>query len=221
MHNTNVPTDVELPSSNKLLKSTLIALIVAIVLLFTVILPAEYGVDPTGVGKMLGLTEMGEIKQQLANESEQDVQKPASELNSGIVVVEAPPVKINYVPTKVIPEAVAPAEVKPKEIIATETRTVELKPGDAAELKLGMQKGAVVTYQWFVDKGHVNYDTHADGEGISYHGYGKGRATTQDEGELVAAFDGMHGWYWRNRSSETVIVTLVVAGDYKGIERVL
>ncbi len=34
-----------------------------------VYLPAEYGTNPTGVGSILGLTEMGEIKQQLAAEA--------------------------------------------------------------------------------------------------------------------------------------------------------
>jgi len=35
-------------------------------------LTAEYGTDPTGVGNVLGLTEMGEIKQQLAREAAED-----------------------------------------------------------------------------------------------------------------------------------------------------
>ena len=42
----------------------------AILVLFW--LPAEYGIDPTGVGRLTGLTEMGEIKQQLAAEAEAD-----------------------------------------------------------------------------------------------------------------------------------------------------
>ena len=33
------------------------------------VLPAEYGIDPTGVGRALGLTQMGEIKVQLAEEA--------------------------------------------------------------------------------------------------------------------------------------------------------
>ena len=36
------------------------------------VLPAEYGIDPTGVGKLLRLTEMGQIKQQLAEEAAAD-----------------------------------------------------------------------------------------------------------------------------------------------------
>ncbi len=57
------------PSASRLLKSTVIALVVAIVILLVAVLPAEYGVDPTGVGRMLGLTQMGEIKVSLAREA--------------------------------------------------------------------------------------------------------------------------------------------------------
>jgi hypothetical protein len=48
MYNADVPPRHELPSSRTLLRSTLIAAAVAAVLLVTVVLPAEYGVDPTG-----------------------------------------------------------------------------------------------------------------------------------------------------------------------------
>lgn len=39
-----------------LLKSSVIALIIAMVVLVSIILPAEYNIDPTGVGEKLGLT---------------------------------------------------------------------------------------------------------------------------------------------------------------------
>ena len=48
-----------------LLRSMLKAGGVAAVILAVFYLPAEYGVDPTGIGGLLGLTEMGAIKQQL------------------------------------------------------------------------------------------------------------------------------------------------------------
>ena len=61
-----------LPTPRTLLRSTVIALATAAVLLITVVLPAEYGVDPTGVGQVLGLKRMGEIKVALALEAEAD-----------------------------------------------------------------------------------------------------------------------------------------------------
>jgi hypothetical protein len=63
---TSPPVSGETPSSASLLRSTLIAAVVAGVLLVTCVLPAEYGVDPTGVGRVLGLTQMGEVKQAMA-----------------------------------------------------------------------------------------------------------------------------------------------------------
>jgi hypothetical protein len=58
MNHTHKPPESDLPTSSQLLKSTIIAFVVASFLLLLVILPAEYGVDPTGVGHALGLKKM-------------------------------------------------------------------------------------------------------------------------------------------------------------------
>ena len=72
MYNTPKPSFEDLPTSAQLLRSTGIAIAAAAVILVTVVLPAEYNLDPTGIGGVLGLTEMGEIKAQLAEEAEAD-----------------------------------------------------------------------------------------------------------------------------------------------------
>ena len=72
MYNTNIPSRAELPSTRQLVRSTLITAVSAVVLLYTVVLPSEYGLDPTGIGRTLGLTEMGTIKTRLAQEAAQD-----------------------------------------------------------------------------------------------------------------------------------------------------
>ena len=48
--------DTQLPSSRRLLASTLAAVFVATILLVTIVLPAQYGIDPTGAGRLMGLT---------------------------------------------------------------------------------------------------------------------------------------------------------------------
>ena len=68
MYNSQNSSPIELPSSKQLARSTIFALLTAAVLLVSVILPAEYAIDPTGIGRLLGLTQMGEIKQELARE---------------------------------------------------------------------------------------------------------------------------------------------------------
>jgi len=215
MYNTDLPTRAELPTSKQLLVSTLCAALMAALLLITIVLPAEYAIDPTGIGRSLGLTEMGEIKQTLAQETspEQVAQQSAPEKAFVVQGAEAAP-QFEVAASKVEPQ-VAPVS------LPSDSRSVTLKPGGAAELKLVMNKGAKVSYRWSVNRGHVNFDTHGDSSSLNYYGYDKGRQQTQQAGELEAAFDGKHGWFWRNRSKVELIVTLEVEGDYQGIKRVL
>src|SRR5690606_32279294 len=93
---------------------------------------------------------------------------------------------------------------------AQHTMTVKLKPGQGAEIKVTMRKDASLRYDWTTEGGPVNYDTHGDPANAPknfYHGYGKGRNTASDSGTLQAAFDGTHGWFWRNRTNSEVTVT--------------
>ncbi|MFA7382495.1 MAG: hypothetical protein WC001_03520 [Desulfurivibrionaceae bacterium] len=100
--------------------------------------------------------------------------------------------------------------------------TITLEPGQAAEVKLAMRKDSVIRYEWSATGGAVNYDTHGDQINAPkgfYHGYGKGRNETSDTGNLQAAFDGKHGWFWRNRSGAEVKIALKTDGDYDQIKR--
>jgi hypothetical protein len=207
MYNTDMPTRAELPTTPQLLRSTAIAIAAAAVLLVTVVLPAEYAVDPTGVGKMLGLTQMGEIKQQLASEAEAEVGR-----------AEAPSMVASTAEPDVAPAA-SPQE--PATEAWRDVVTLTLAPDEAAEIKLTMKKGEVAPYEWTASPGHVNSDLHADGAGGLFTSYRKGRAETRDAGELTADFDGAHGWYWRNRSGVSVEVTLRTNGAYSELKRVL
>jgi len=215
MYNTDLPTRAELPSTARLLRSTVIAFIVAAALLVTTVLPAEYGIDPTGIGRALGLTQMGEIKKSLAEEATaENAAPPAAPVQSAAAPV-APVEKTAATP------APAPKEAAP---VAQHTMTVKLKPGQGAEIKVTMRKDATVRYEWTTEGGPVNYDTHGDPVNAPknfYHGYGKGRNTARDSGTLQAAFDGTHGWFWRNRTKSEVTVTLKTSGDYQQIKRVL
>lgn len=210
MYNTNARSRAELPTTRQLLRSTLIAAVSAVVLLYTVVLPAEYGVDPTGIGKALGLTEMGEIKTRLAKEAAEDA----------AATVGAPPAAANPVAS---PGAVA--ATAPPTVPATsgpnwrDEMSFTLTPGQGTEIKLKMKQGEKVLYTWSVQGGVVNFDTHGDATGRSIS-YEKGRGVASDDGELIAALTGNHGWFWRNRGQADVTVTLKTGGDYSDIKRV-
>lgn len=212
----SVPT--ELPSTRALARSTAIAVAVSGLILGTVVLPAEYGVDPTGVGSALGLKRMGEIKVSLADE--------ATTSEAGAIT----PSEVQTTPcadgtqAPLPPATSAPASGAPPvegvTVPRTDTATITLQPNQGREIKLSMREGARVAYSWSTDRGTVNYDQHADSKEPprDYHGYRKGSGVTSDEGELVAAFDGWHGWFWRNRGTEAVTVTLRASGDYREIK---
>lgn len=205
MFNSQRPRLEDLPTTGQLLKASGFAILTAGVILTTVVLPSEYAIDPTGVGRALGLTQMGEIKAQLAQEAA-----------AGAAAAAAGPSAAPVAAAPQVVQADAPAIAG-----KSETMQVTLAPGEGAEIKAVMQKGARIAFNWSVYGGHVNFDTHADAPGISYHGYEKGQQSTGQQGELVAAFDGKHGWFWRNRSAGTVTVTLRVDGAFSDLKRVV
>lgn len=57
------------PSAARLLRSTVLAALGATVVLVLFVLPAGYGYDLTGLGRMLGLTQRGELNMMLAEEA--------------------------------------------------------------------------------------------------------------------------------------------------------
>jgi len=192
------PSESDLPSPSQLFKSTIIAVLVAGILLLLVILPAEYGVDPTGVGDFLGLKKMGEIKVSLEKEA----------------IIEPVVFKDN---------SVQPEKEKSKSVEDNHDITeILLAPNEAIEIKLEMKKGAVANYQWSSNNGALNFNLHGDGY-IGMHKtttYKKGRMVSSDNGELIAEFDGFHGWFWRNRNNKPVTASLETTGDYISIKRI-
>jgi len=247
MYNTDLPGRADLPTSAQLKRSTWIAGITASAILAFVVLPSEYGVDPTGVGRILGLTQMGEIKSQLAQEAAQDAAATAASGNAELaarldrieatlqeLAARAPAATAAGAPIAApiaAPVASQPAEAQaglpdasqPAEAPASEWRdeiSVTLTPGQGAEIKLAMQKGEQARFHWTANGAVVNYDTHGHGSGNSVS-YEKGRAVPEQEGILEAAFTGKHGWFWRNRTKADVTVTLRTAGAYSEIERML
>ncbi len=205
MYNSEKPAPEELPSSAQLIKSTIIAAVAAVVILVTVVLPAEYGIDPTKVGGVLGLTEMGEIKTELAEEAARDAAAAQGEEQSNL---------LQDILGAFVGAAYAQENAEPW----ADEFSFTLTPGEGIEWKLVMEEGAVAEYDWVAEGGRANFDLHGDNadESISYE---KGRGKTGAQGTLVAAFTGNHGWFWRNRDKQDITVTVKLRGAYSDIKR--
>ena len=189
----SVPTK-ELPSVRVLVWLSLAAVVVVALLGVAVVMPAETDRDPSGVGRMIGLSEMGRIKVALAKDAAGD---------SGATQPGA-----------------AQAERTVTSVSGSRWRdslTVTLQPAQGIEVKMSMRTSEKAFYAWTTDGGEVYFNMHGEPpnapKDYAAHRYGKG-TTTADTGELVAAFDGVHGWFWRNRTQQPVKITLKTGGEY-------
>ena len=221
MYNSDIPSRAELPSSAQLLKSTIIAFVTAVILLFTVVLPSEYAYDPTGIGRFLKLTDMGEIKQQLAEEAEADRLKdagvaPASPQQGSslrMIFDELIGVRSAYAEDAMLAQA---------GVERTDETIITLNPSEGTEYKIALKVGDIVKFSWVAENGVVNYDMHGtNADGSGEESYKKDRGVAADEGELTAAYDGSHGWFFHNRGKEPVTIKLTTTGNYAEIKKVM
>jgi hypothetical protein len=163
------------------------ALLVAGLLLVVAVLPAEYGVDPLGVGRRLGLTAMNDVKREL------DAFNTARAEGAAGTSIVAPHAR-GY---------------------QNETVDFTLAPGGSIEYKYRLNKGEVLLYSWKAT-GRVNYELHAEPDGAP-RGYAESFEKSEApaaSGTLTAPFAGIHGWYWENPSGHDVTVSLSAAGFY-------
>jgi hypothetical protein len=197
-----------LPSAGQLLKMTALALAIAIVILFTLVLPAEYGIDPTGIGQRLGLASL----------SAGAAAKPAASKPAAAVPSEAAerPISLSEAPEL---ELAGMGRVwKASRPYRSDELSLTLRPNEGAEIKASMEQGERFVFSWVAEGGAVNFDMHGEKVGAKsddFTSYWKGRGASGGHGEFQAPFPGTHGWYWRNRGTQPVTIKVKTSGFYE------
>ena len=186
-----------LPSTKRLIKATGVAAVIGLLTLIIAILPAEYGIDPTGLGGAMGLTMLSQ-----ANAAEPASSEVGSS-SDNLLALSAGPVW------------------KTSGKLSSDTTRVTLKPGEGLEVKATMNAGDRMVFSWASEGGPVNFDMHGEryNDGDNFTSYWQGRNEPAANGAFEAPFDGTHGWYWRNRGDETVTIVLRTSGFYDGITK--
>ncbi len=175
----------ELPSSASLIKATAVAVVTAGVLLVTTVMPAEYGVDPTGIGAVLGL-------KALSNSSAQ--------ADSGGVPALKSPVWKQSVPFR--------TETMTLSLLPTEGAEIKAKMKAGDRFVFGWQaEGGVVNFDMHGEPLNAGAD--------EFTSYWKGVGQGSGHGAFEAPVEGTHGWFWRNRTEEVVTVTVTVSGYFE------
>lgn len=175
------------PPPRKLFLATLVALVAAAIVLVIAVLPAEYGIDPTGLGKATGLMDL------FAAGGEEDAAAT---------------------PATVTPGLAGPVFPRPYEW-KVDTRDFTIQPGTGIEFKYKLDRGSTMLYSWKATN-FVNYDFHTEPEGkpsSASDSFDKGEAS-QRRGAYTAPYDGIHGWWFENLTRGPITVTLQTAGFY-------
>lgn len=99
----------------------------------------------------------------------------------------------------------------------SDTVKITIAAGKSLEYKFFIIKGSLFEYSWKTNNGKLFFDFHGEPAGDKT-GYFKSYVKTTNntsKGNLIAPFDGSHGWYWKNKTPNTIVVTLVTKGRYR------
>ena len=202
----------EVPSTRRLLKATALALAIAGVLLVTTVLPAEYGIDPTGVGAKLGLDVLAAPADAAEAPAAPQAAATPTAAPSGTLDLEAAEraksAEVFGASTDQSFDLTAVSR-RNATTFRTETMTVQLPPGKGAGEMAVMKAGDGIVFHWTAS-GEVALDMHGERPDSKheYTSYWIEGAQRQGAGTFTAPFDGNHGWYWRNRSNAPITVTV-------------
>lgn len=88
------------------------------------------------------------------------------------------------------------------------------------EYKLLLTKNEKFEYFWKANGEELFFDFHGEPTGgkPGYFESFKKDTNSQASGFLIPSFDGTHGWYWKNKKSFPVTITLKVNGKYKRLD---
>jgi hypothetical protein len=167
--------------------------VAAAIILTTVVLPAEYRIDPLGVGAATGLL-------QLSRPKEIEIVGASEGSKSSLFH--------SYT-----------AELRTDTIDIPLAAAGDVDGKDQLEWKVRMRTGETLVYSWTADAPAEEFYFDLHGESppspeVKMVTYQKGTGIAS-RGSIVAPFDGIHGWYLQNQSERPVVFRLKLGGFYQ------
>jgi hypothetical protein len=175
------------PSKGAIVKATFIALAVALVLLFTAILPAEYGIDPLRTGALLHLTG-------IAKAGDTGAGARATPAQHGVVTPQSGTYKIDSEDMGLHPgEGV---EVK-----------YHMQKG--ATMVYSWKANGKLQFEF-----HGEPDKKPKADYFESYELNDKGGVDQAYGTFTAPTTGVHGWFWQNKGTQDVRFHVNVAGFF-------
>ncbi|MBX9889090.1 MAG: hypothetical protein K2Y30_14270 [Flavobacteriaceae bacterium] len=200
----------QIVEKKEIIKAVLFALVLGIIILVSAVLPAEYGIDPIGTGKLFGFSKLY-------------VPENAGENQLGQTTQETfPLIKMEKAGSG--PDVKRPVEADnpaPEKQYAEREDTVEVivPAGKGIEYKIYMLKYGKMKYEWTTDKGTVYLDFHGEVKqekavnDVYFESYTLAYSNNM-VGTFYAPFEGKHGWFFKNNENTAITVTLKLNGQY-------
>lgn len=211
-------TDFNQPTieTKKIIRALVYALIMGIVVLITAVLPAEYGIDPIGSGKLLGFSKLYQPTETVSDKevTEAPTQKPFK-----ILTLEDAGSEPDVKKPK---EADNPPPAKQYES-REDTITITIPAGKGLEYKVLLLKYGSMKYEWITDSEILFFDFHGEvkelnpPKNVFYESYTVAYSKNMI-GTFLAPFEGRHGWYFKNSGASDIQVRLRLKGEYRLIE---
>lgn len=178
---------VTAPSKGAIAKATGIALLIAVLLLFVAVLPAEYGYDPLKTGAALGLTGIAK----------------ASEVQVG-AAPKAAPAGV-YTPQSKI------YKVDAQDFTLRPGDGVEMKYhlAKGAGMVYAWKANGKLAYEF-----HGEPDQKPNKDYYESYELDDKVGKESSYGSFIAPSTGIHGWFWQNKGDKDVDFRLMVAGFF-------
>jgi hypothetical protein len=177
---------VEAPSRRVIAKATLIALAVALVLLFGAVLPAEYGVDPLKTGRLLNLTGIAQAATSAGGR--------ATPVKTGLYRLEPGTYKVDSEDIGLHPN---------------EGFEIKYHMQKGAIIVFAWKADGPVQFEFH---GEPDQKPKSD----YFESYILENKTGRDHfyGSFTAPTTGVHGWFWQNKTKKDVRMHLSVSGFF-------
>jgi hypothetical protein len=200
--------DQPVMGKKQLIRSFIIAMLIGGFVLVSAVLPAEYNMDPLGTGKLFGFSKL------YVSNSEKVVEQPVLKFNKITINQLGSPENIE----KPIETNNPPPENQYSE--REDVVKVTIPAGKGIEYKVKMLKYGSVKYDWITDSGVVYLDFHGEvkqenpPKEVFYESYTLANSNNM-AGTFTAPFEGKHGWYFKNKNIEDIVITIKLNGQYQ------
>ena len=201
-------TNTDNPKVNKyiIIRNLILSFIIGGFILIIAVLPAEYGIDPIGAGKVLGFEKL------YIKEQPQKAQ-PVKQIKRRLV-------KLSHIGS---PESVT----RPDN--ATLPTAKDKLPQRTDEIKVVVPANRGIEYKfWAKQLGHLKYSWHTQNNEtlfLDFHGEPKDSKAFYESyavcysnnmgGTFLVPFTGKHGWYFKNNTDKDITVLIKIKGEYK------